>query len=277
MRSWLCLVVALASCSGKKDDPKPSVGSAQPPGSANVLLFVNDQQVGAVAPAHVATWPRLDTLLPLNARRLGTWEAVYLKGKAEKPSELNKPSAQYPELVPALFPGEGGASAFGMFDPVELAKHGKPALREDNLHEVRIRMAENSGRGEHEQGSGGGNDPMEMKITIVTGAGRKVITGKQLLDIPREPFPGETGEGRGWTIETILKLAGVTKFTRLNLVDAAGMNLNLEKSDFVPGKSIPFAKLNRQGALRIRIFKKQGTGWDQSGDLRGLTEIQVVD
>jgi hypothetical protein len=286
MRTWwfgsLAVAMALATAGCHKDDAKAGEhegpGSAPPPPPAPVVveLYVDDVVVGRVAPAHAATWPRLDTLLPLSARRLGTWETIYLKGKTPKPSELQKPSQTYPELVPALFPGEGDEPAFGMFDPVELAKHGKPALREDHVHEVRIKLAQNSGRGEHDQGQGGGADPMSLKLTFKTKAGDKVIDGKQLLAIPREAMPGQTGDGKGWPLTTLLEAAGVKTFDKLLLADAAGMNLNLDKSDFVPGKSIPFVKLNRQGALRFRVFKKQGDGWEQTGDLRGLVSVQII-
>ena len=65
-------------------------------------------------------------------------------------SELNKPFETYRDYVPALFPGEHGTVSFGMFDPVELGKKGKPALREDGIVELRIKLAANSGRGENE-------------------------------------------------------------------------------------------------------------------------------
>jgi hypothetical protein len=284
MRWWLCFSIVLAACS-KHEEVKPSTsgtgsGSAVvQPVSHNVELYVDDAQVGTVAPPHVATWPRLDTLVPVAARRLGTWQVVYLKGKTEKPSELQNPSGTYPDLVPALFPGEDGSPAFGMFDPVELAKHGKPQLREDGIREVRIKLSQGGGRGEHEQGSGGGADPTAIEITIKTPTGQSKVTGKQLLDIPRQPFPGETGEGRGWTVQTILDAAGVKKFDKLLLTDAAGMNLNLDRSDFDPKKSVPFVKLNRQGSLRLRIFykdKESDAAWQQRGDLRGLVGIQVL-
>jgi len=286
---WLVATLALASC--HKDDthanaapPGGGSGSGSGSGSAaapapipgRVDLFVDDKPVGAVMPKQVALWPRVDTLVPVAARRLGKWEDVYLKGKTPKPSELHRPSATYPELVPALFPGPDGTTSFGMFDPVELAKHGEPQLREDGIHEVRIRLDQSSGRGQHENGAGGGSDPMDLKITVTTPKGEHVIEGKQLLDIKREPMPGQTGSGRGWPLTTVLEAGGVKQFKRLMLTDAAGMNLTLEKRDFT-ATSIPFVKLNRQGQLRFRVFKKQGTGWQSNGDLRGLTTIQVLE
>ena len=40
--------------------------------------------------------------------------------------------------------------------------------------------------------------------------------------------------------------------------------------------SVPYVKLNRQGSLRLQVYKKQGTGWQRSGDLRGLVAIEVL-
>ena len=97
-------------------------------------------------------WPRVDTLVPVNARRLGTWESITIVGAGPKPVTIGKPSSAYPELVPAIFPGDGGKPAFGMFDPVELGKHGQPALRENAVSEIKISLAKNSGRGENEPG-----------------------------------------------------------------------------------------------------------------------------
>jgi hypothetical protein len=281
MLRWLCLLVAIAGCSSSKEEPKPNpkpeLGSAvAPPPRATLDLYVNDKIVGSVSAAQVATWPRIDTLVPVDARRLGKWESVSLKGKADKPTEIQHPSATYPELVPAIFPGDDGKPSYGMFDPVELAKHGKPALREDDLREVRIKIGENTGRGEHESGEGGGSDPTQMKITIKTAKGETIIEGSKLLAIARSPMPGESGEGKGWPLTTILDLGGIKKFDKLLLTDAAGTNLSLEKADFDPKKSVPFVKLNRQGQLRFRVFKKQGNSWQPGGDLRELASIEVL-
>ena len=277
----LYFVVALASCSSNKDSKPapvapPLSSDAATPAIAKLEIFVDDKSIGTIAMPQIASWPRLDSLVPVTARRLGTWEVVYLKGKAAKPSELAHPSATYPELVPALFPGSDNTPSFGMFDAVELAKHGKPVLHEDGLHEIRIKVAQGAGRGEHESGEGGGADPTTIKISIKTAKGESFVEGKQLLAIPRRPMPGDNGDGKGWPLATILELGGVKQFHTLLLTDAAGMNLTLEKADFDPKRSVPFIKLNRQGQLRFRVFKKQGETWQAGGDLRGLVAVQVV-
>src|SRR5690348_12232765 len=115
-----------------------------------------------------------------------------------------------------------------MFDPVELAKHGAPQIREDHVHEIRIKLSQNSGRGQNDDSHGAGSDPSTLVIDIVTPKGKSQVTGKQLLAIPRVPLPGETGAGRGWTLATILDTAGIKHFQRLLLTDAAGLNLTLE-------------------------------------------------
>jgi hypothetical protein len=276
MRTMCLALVVLAACSkaDPKPEPKPTAGSAAVASPAGLAIFVDDKQVATVAPAQLATWPRLDTLVPVSARRLGTWENIALAGGKPAPVDVHAPSSTYPELVPAVFPGADGTPSFGMFDPVELAKHGNPSLREDGLHEVRIKLAQDSGRGQHEQGAGGGTDPADLKLSIKTPKGEHVIDGKTLLAIPREKMPG--GEGQGWSLITVLKAAGVTQFQELILNDAAGLALNLDKAAFDPATSIPFIKLNRSGQLRFRVYKKQGDSWTASGDLRGLTAIGIV-
>ncbi len=277
------LLISVVACSkgdNKQPAPAPKGSAAAEPAAAaaaaakSVTIFVDDQQVGKLALDQVNLWPRLDTLVPVNARRLGTWQTVTLKGA--KSTELQQPSATHPELVPALFPGEGGKPSFGMFDPVELAKHGQPALREDAINEVRIRLAQGGGRGMNDTGEGGGQDPRAIELTIKTPQGEQIVKGDKLLETPREAIPGESGEGKGWPLSTILTNAGVKSYQRLLLTGENGTNLTLEKQDLDPKQSVPFVKLNRQGSLRFRVFKKQGNTWQPGPDLRQLTRVEIL-
>ena len=261
-----------------------TAGSASPSASPSattsvakvVEIFVDNQSVARVAEAQLASWPRLDTLVPVAARRMGTWDDVFVQGSGPKPAQLHRPTDQHPDLVPALFPGADGSASFGMFDPVELAKHGSPQIREDHVVTIHLALAKNSGRGEHEQGQGGGSDPAALVIEITTPKGKSQLLGKTLLAIPRVPMPGETAPARGWTLQTLLDAAGIKHFDKLLLTDSAGLNLTLEKRDFDPKSSVPFVKLNRQGALRFQVFEKHGDGWKRGGDLRGLVSIEVL-
>jgi hypothetical protein len=274
----LVLALAIAAASGacgkaNSKAPPPSPGSAAAaPASPGLAIFVNDKQVVAVAAGDVAKWPRLDTLVPDDARRLGRWEDVSIGGA--KPTSVHAPSTTYPQLVPALFPGADGSPSFGYFDPVELANHGKPQMSADGVRDIHIKLADNNGRGQNEQGGGGGTDPTLLKLSIKTPTGEHVVDGKTLLAIPREDAPGDAGQG--WTLTTILKAAGVTSFESMVLNDANGLAINLDKSAFDPKTSVPFVKLNRQGTLRFRIFKKQGDTWTTTGDIKGLVAIEIL-
>ena len=269
------LALALIAC-GKADPkpapPPPSGSAAVTAPSHDLAIFLGDQKVATVPAADVAKWPRLDTLMPPDDRRLGRWEEVALVGTT--PQSIHAPSSTYPELVPAVFPGADGSPSFGMFDPVELGKHGTPAVRTDGVKEIHVKVNQDQSRGQHEQGGGGGTDPNQLKLSVKTPKGEQVIDGKTLLAIPRENVPG--GQGEGWALTTLLKAAGVTEFQTLVLNDANGLALNLDKSAFDPKTSIPFVKLNRSGVLRFRIYKKQGEGWTSSGDLRGLVAIEIT-
>jgi len=238
-------------------------------------VFVNDAMVATVTPEQVASWPRLDALVPGDARRLGTWEMVTLQGAGARPTELPRPSTGYPDLVPAIFPGaEPGAVSFGMFDPVELAKKGKPGLREDNIRAVRIKIAQGTGRGQNDDGGGAGGDPTKLVVTVTAPSGTTRLSGEQILALPREEMPGSADQ-KGWQLGALLAAAGVKSYQRLVLHDTAGANLTLDKKDLGPN-AIAFIKLNKQGALRFRIFKKTGDGWNPGGgDLRGLVAIDV--
>jgi len=277
------IALILAGCGGKKDEEAPLTGSATPPpqpagsqaapATSGVQLFVDDAPVAKVAPAAVKDWPRLDTLLPEGARRLGKWQAITTKGA--KTAELVKPFETYRDYVPALFPGEGGTVSFGMFDPVELGKRGKPALREDAITELRVKLDESGMRGGNDHGGGEVIDPAKVELVIKTGTEEKKLTGEQLLGLTRELMPGGGGDAKGWRLEVILTAAGVKTFDKLMLYDAGGTTLPLEHKD-LDANTIPFIKLNRQGALRFRLYKKQGDGYQAAGDLRALTKIEIV-
>jgi hypothetical protein len=292
MRTPLCLF-ALATllatgCRGDKPAPAASQGSGSgSPGAGagagssaaatavpgGVELFINDLTIGSVQPSLIANWPRLDSLVPGDARKLGTWELVSLQSGKPKPTELAHLSSSFPDMVPAVFPGDGGAPAFGMFDAVELARKGKPAMREDHVTAIRIKLAQGSNRGQNDDGNGAAADPTKLVIAIKTAAGMSSLTGPQVLALPREGTPGSPDQ-KGWRLTALLDAAGVKTFEHLVLSDAGGTNLTLDKAD-VSDASVPFLKLNKQGVLRLKVYKKTGDGWDAAGDLRGLTAIEV--
>ncbi|MEO8846062.1 MAG: hypothetical protein ABI591_12425 [Kofleriaceae bacterium] len=277
--STRCLVLVLAlACCHKNDNNAPVPAPAPAPAAKPTLeIFVDDQSVARVDAAQLATWPRLDTLVPVKARRLGTWQDVSIKATAES-TQLHKPSDVYRDLVPVVYVGDDGTPAFGMFDPVELANHGKPKVGEHGVSEIRITLAQGGGRGENESGQGGGSDPKQLKIAIKTPSGASTLEGTKLLAIARQSMPGdESKEPRGWTLATILDAAGIKKFKKIMLSDVSGQALSLEQADFDPNTSVPFVKLNRAGALRVTVFKKQGEGWQRAGDLRGLASIEVLE
>ena len=215
MRTPLCsfALVALAGLAGpgcRGDKPAPAAqGSASAranpgPGSSvaatvvpgGVELFVNDMTIGSVQPSLIANWPRLDSLVPGDARKLGTWELVTISSGKPEPTALAQPATRFPDMVPAVFPGDGGAPAFGMFDPVELARKGKPALRADGIRAIRIKLAQNSGRGQNDDGGGAGGDPTKLVVTVTTPSGATRLTGEQILALPREERSEERRVGK---------------------------------------------------------------------------------
>ncbi len=295
MRTPLCLfaLAALAGlaapgCRGDRPAPAASPGSSSASGSATagpgssvaatvvpggVELFVNDLTIGSVQPSLVASWPRLDSLVPGDARKLGTWELVTVSAGKPQPTALAQPATKFPDMVPAVFPGDGGAAAFGMFDPVELARKGKPAMREDHITAIRIKVAQGGNRGQNDDGGGAAADPTKLVVAVKTAAGVSQLTGAQVLALPREPTPGSPDQ-KGWRLAALLDAAGIKSFEHLVLRDAGGNNLTLDRAD-VSDTSVPFLKLNKQGMLRLKVYKKAGGGWNAAGDLRGLNAIEA--
>jgi hypothetical protein len=278
MRTSLCLPAIAAAalglaCSGDKTPATQGSAGSAAAAPAGVELFVNDTSVATIPAAQIANWPRLDTLVPSDARKLGTWELVTVQTAKAKPSELAHPSSNYPDMVPAIFPGDGGAPAFGMFDAVELAKKGKAALREDHVSAIRIKTAQGGNRGQNDDGGGAAADPTKLVVTVKTKAGTTQLTGEQLLALPREGTPGNPDQ-KGWRLTALLDAAGIKAYDQLVLRDASGTTLMLDKKD-VSDTSVPFIKLNKQGSLRVRVWKKAGDGWNGAGDLRGLAAIEA--
>ena len=289
----MCSVVALVAALGCKKEDKPSgatggaTGSggsagvapgsapapALPPGTVEV--FVNDASVAKVSPDQIAQWPRLDTLVPEESRRLGTWAKVKLVGA--KTEEVPRPSQTYTDMIPALFPGDGGKPSFGMFDAVEHAKKGKPGLRSDDIREIRISISKEGRTGDHQGSTTESSDPTKLVVEIETPTGNSKLTGEQILALPREPMPGMQ-DTHGWRLEQLLTAAGIKKFEQLVLRDAAGGTLVLDRKDLdaKDAKTVPFIKLNKSGALRVRVLKQAGTGWQGAGELRSLAAIKVA-
>ncbi len=274
MRTWLFTVLlAGAACGGKKDDAPKATETAAPVASAttSVEVFVNGAPVAKVDPAKIATWPRLDALVPSDVRKIGTWQQVKLI--SPKLEMIEKPSENFRDMVPALYPGPGGAPSFGMFDPVELAKHGTPATHGDNVLAVHVKVAQANGRGGNEDNAAADSDPTKLVVEIKQPSGASKLTGETLLALPRETQPG--GDAKGWRLAAVLTAAGITTFEKLSLADTQGTILPIEKTD-LSDSSIPFIKLNKQGQLRVKLYKKQGEGWTATGDLRSLASITVI-
>lgn len=286
MRTWICLIVALAiACGGKKKEQPsgeasgagPGTGSAAvaTPDDGTVAILVDDAPVAKIAAKDLAGWPRLDALVPEEARRLGTWTALgFVTTAGGAPTTLDKPAQTHPDQVPVVFPGKDGKPAFGMFDPVEYAKQGEPAFRVDAVREIKLTLSKMERGGDHQGGGGEGSDITKLVLEIVTPEGTKQLTGPEIVKLPREPQPGHD-DTKGWRVTQFLEAVGVTKWEKLTLVDASGASVPLTKQELDPAKTNPFVKLNKSGQLRFRLFTKQGEGWSPGADLRGLTKIEV--
>jgi hypothetical protein len=288
------LVLAAVGC-GKSDKPAGAGSAAAGPTSASgsagssavapapapapvpagaVAIFVDDQQVAVVDKAALDGWPRVDALVPQSAQRLGTWEAITIE--AAPAVVLKSPADQFPALVPALYPTPAGP-AFGMFDLVDLTRRTPPTRgTAAGVREIRIKLAADSDRGMNEEGSKAGFDPKELQVAIEGGT-KPVLTGEEIIELPREAPPNGDTNTQGWKLTTFLAAGGITKFKKLLLTDAAGTTLTLTPAELDPATSVPFFKLNRQGQLRLRLYTKEGDGWVLGGNLRGLASIKVLE
>jgi hypothetical protein len=270
----MCLIVAvLLACGGKKK-AETGGGSASGGGTGSAPAAVDDDSVDIVvdgasvakiAAKDLASYPRLDSLLPAEDRRLGTWDKLVFT--AATAATLERPSQQHPDKVPVIY-AHGGKPAFGMFDPVELAKHGEPGFKVEGVKKIEITLSKVERGGQHQGSTGEGADPTQIVVKI----GDKQITGPEILKLPREPQPGNE-DTKGWRVQQFLTAAGVTKFQTITLVDANGATVPLTKKELDGG--VAFIKLNKQGALRFRMYTKKGEGWEPGADLRSLVRIDI--
>lgn len=279
----MCAFALLGALGGtackEKASPAPPPTSATEPAPAALgatELYVGESKIDVIDRDKAATWPRLDSLMPANARRYGTWLA--LRGeRAKGPFEIKKPGALYGSLVPALFPSRAGAGvSLGLFDPVELARKGEPKISFDELRTLRVELDTSGARGQNDHMGGEATDPNALTLTIEHGGNKVELRGEQLLGLPQDNEPtDDTGEHKGWKLSSILAAAKAPAGKRL-LLTGGELNLTLEAEDLDEATSVPFVKLNRQGALRYRTYKKSGEGWRVAGDLRGLSKVQIL-
>jgi hypothetical protein len=272
-------LLLVAACKEKAaEKPPPTAEVKPPPAPAGVGLFVNETKITDLDRSKAETWPRLDSLLPAEARRYGTWEAISGKaGAGGTAFEIKKPGSTYGALVPALYPAPSGKGvSLGLFDPVELAKKGAPKVSHDELTELRVELDKSGMRGQNDHQGGDAIDPNTLKLEIEAGGKTVTLTGAELLALPRENAPDDdSGEHKGWRLAALLGAAKAGPAKRV-LLSGEEMNLTLEQEDLDPKAAVPFIKLNRQGSLRFRVYKKQGDGWAMGADLRGLRKVQVL-
>lgn len=279
--AWFAIALSSAvACKEKASEKPPATTEVKaPPAAAGVGLFVNETKITELDRGKAEAWPRLDSLLPTEARRYGTWEAI--SGKAGAGGEafsIKKPGATYGALVPALYPSPSGQGvSLGLFDPVELAKKGAPKVSHQELGELRVELDKSGMRGQNDHQGGDAVDPNTLKLEIDAGGKTLTMTGAELLALPRENAPDDdSGEHKGWSLTAILAAAKVPAPKRV-LLSSEEMNVTLEQQDLDPKSAVPFIKLNRQGSLRFRVYKKQGDGWAMGADLRGLHKVQVLE
>lgn len=268
---------ALWSCKEKKADPPPPTTAPSAPKAPGLAIYVNQDKVVELDPAKVEAWPRLDSLLPQDARRYGTWTAISGIGSGG-PFEIKKPGATYGALVPAVYlDATTKAPSLGLFDPVDLANKGTPKVMHVALTELRVSLELNADRGQNDHQGGEVADLSKLQIEIQAAGKSTTLSSAQLLALPRQAAPDDTtGEHKGWTLEALLGAAEVKGAKRV-LLTGEELNLTLEEADLDPKLAVPFIKLNRQGSLRFRTYRREGSGWVMGGDLRGLKKIQVLE
>lgn len=283
----LILAWSLAVAGCKKEEkagPGKGTGSAATKGGI-VAIFVDDKQVATIDAGKTAAYPPLGALLPADSGDPTKWKSIIVSTGTDKPSVFPSPTDSNPGLVAALFTTRGGI-AFGFFAPEDLAKKGKPQREVQGITEIRIALGKGmAARGDGDgEGGGGENDgarpalSADLVIRIKGGpAGEIKFTGEQLAKMSTTTAPIGDMDTPGWTLPAVLEAAGVKPAEAKQIVvyGEEGANLVLEPGDLDPAKANLFIKLNRQGKLRFRVFRKVGETWEVGGELRGISEVEL--
>lgn len=280
-RVLLC-VLALTACkkeSSTKADPKTKVGG--------VALTVDGKAVDTIDPGSASTYPPLAALLPSGKQNMDSWASIALTTADGATQTIDDPPAKQPGQVAGLFPSGAGVG-FGFFLPADLAKKGEPKWQVKGVVAIAVTTKGASGASAGGQGGGDGagggaensgdrpTPTADLKITIDSAAGEVVFTGDKLVGLPVAHAPSGDTDTPGWTLDQVLKAAGVATPKGQVVVDGGeGANLILDPSDWDPAKAVLFIKLNRSGALRFRVFRKNGDAWEIGGELRGLDKVEI--
>jgi hypothetical protein len=266
-----------AACQSREPAPaetptKPAPATA----GATMEIVVNGVLVAQLNKGYLSGWPRLPSVLPAEARRMGSWQTLTIHGKGG-PVELRRPADKHPDKIFVMFVGTDGTPGFAVMDPVDLARPVPPSDAITQVTKIELRTQSQADLGQNHHDEAEPVDLSALTIKVKTSTGTQVLTGTQLATTPREPPPNGDLDSKGWRLTTLLALAGAPTDHKLVLHAEDGTQLALEPSDLDETSSVPFLKLNRQGALRFRVFVRQGEGWTTTSDLRGVKSIDVLD
>lgn len=286
-----CLLVAAAlaiQCKHDRPAPSPRAVSATP--SAQPLaILVDERQLASTV--MLGSEPRPLTELVNSAPPLDTWlalEAIDSVGTVHTTLAPAKNQAGKVPLV-ALTP-DGIALGFR-------APGGSGPLVDPVLGVTRLTIKAAGDMGQiaaqvghaasaHGDGDSGGKREhgdevrptvgAELKIAITGASGESVFTGDKLEALPVIKAPSGDTETPGWSLVDVLAAVGISKPQIVHLTDGEGATLRLDATDFDPAKVVLYLKLNRQGVIRFRVFRRVGETWEVGGELRGITKIQVI-
>ncbi|MCE9574220.1 MAG: hypothetical protein K8W52_13820 [Deltaproteobacteria bacterium] len=267
--------------------------AAAAPGS--VEIYVGGKVVATADAKWAARWAPLAELVPAEARNPKSWNVLEIHTASGRVTTMPEPASTQPDLIAALFPGKDGID-FGMFTAEALSKKGTPTMIETNVVDVRVKftpgapgaMGGAGSAGSAAGGSGGaegggqhkddqGPDLSVVTLNIKQPSGAHLLTGEELGKIAKVAPPTGDTETTGWDVASILAAQKIKPTGKVVVSDDTGAAVEIAAGDLVPAKSLAFLKLNKQSQLRFRLFQKtEGGTWAVTGELRGVTQIEIV-
>jgi hypothetical protein len=295
-RAALVLALSLAAAGAglgcRKDKGKGAAasagsGSVAPATPVALSVYLDERQVASKV--ELSGEPRALTALVPGLPPPGAWLALELVDTHGKVHTTMRPAFNHPGKVAVVAVGPDGVDVGFRFPDAR----GPLVDAVRGIARVTIKAKGDAGQiaaqaaGDRGGGDSGGNRehanearsaaPTDLAIAITGVGGESTFTGDQLDALPVIKAPSGDTQTPGWSLIDVLAAAGVTRPQIVHLTDGEGATLRLDAADFDPAKAVLYLKLNRQGLIRFRLFRKKGEAWEVGGELRGLTKIHVVE
>lgn len=253
---------AVAASPAEKDSPAAALEPAE--------IVVDGETVAKLTVADAVNWKRVDDLLPQAVRDTAEWKSIKVTNKRNRVLQLDDPKSTQAGRTAMLYPGQQQMLAFGMFDEAELKSKGAP--RTVYVDVIKLEIETREGR---RQAPAPEQPTIRATLNMTINGAKLAVTTGDLQKLPKITAPVGDTETPGWNLKDIIGLQGDVKFEKVLVLSEGAPPVEVSAADVANADILGFFKLNRQGVLRFRMYKRAGGSWDTLHELRGVTQITV--